>query len=120
MSDIKKFIDNPDTSGPHSEREIELQDWNEEQGRRNAEIEGIELTDAHWEVVHSLREYYLEHGQAKNGRELSKMLENKYMAQGGSKYLRQLFPKGPVAQGMHIAGLEVPPHTRDDGFGISL
>ena len=47
------------------------------------------------------------------------MLDEHYAEQGGRKYLRRLFPQGPVAQGMRIAGLPVPPHTEDEGFGIS-
>jgi tRNA 2-thiouridine synthesizing protein E len=120
MPDIKKVIDNPDTSRPQQAgREIDLQDWDEAQGQRNAEQEGIELTDAHWEVVHYLRDYYLEHGLASSGRVLSDTLDSRFADQGGRKYLRRLFPEGPVAQGMRIAGLPLPPHTEDEGFGVS-
>jgi tRNA 2-thiouridine synthesizing protein E len=120
MPDIKKVIENPDTSSPRqADRKLDLQDWNEAQGQRNAEHEGIELTEAHWEVVHYLREYYLEHGLASNGRELSDTLDNRFADQGGRKHLRRLFPEGPVAQGMRIAGLPLPPHTEDEGFGVS-
>lgn len=120
MPDIKKVIENSDTGNPHiAERELDLQGWDEEQARHNAEQEGIELTANHLEVVHCLRDYYLEHGPVKSGRELSSMLDNEFADQGGRKYLRQLFPEGPVAQGMRIAGLDVPPHTEDGGFGTS-
>ena len=38
MPDIKKVIKNPDTPSPRRvDRELDLQDWNEEQGRRQAE-----------------------------------------------------------------------------------
>ena len=117
MSDI---INNPDTDSPRrADRELDLQGWDKEQGQRNAEQEGIELTDEHWEVVHCLRDYYLEHGPIENGRELGDMLDDEFADQGGRKYLRRLFPEGPVAQGMRIAGLSVPPHTEDTGFGTS-
>ncbi|MDT8405307.1 TusE/DsrC/DsvC family sulfur relay protein [Sulfuriflexus sp.] len=121
MSDIKKLIDNPGTSDPdRADREYDLENWNEEQAREKASVENLELTDAHWEVIHYLRDYYLEHGRAKSGRHLSNALEKQFIDRGGRKYLRQLFPDGPVAQGMVIAGLEVPPLTEDDGFGISF
>jgi tRNA 2-thiouridine synthesizing protein E len=120
VSDSRKVIDNPDTGSPRrTDRESDLHGWNKEQGRRNAEQAGIELTDEHLEVVYCLRKYYLEHGPAKNGRELGDMLDNEFADRGGRKYLRRLFPEGPVAQGMRIAGLAVPPHTEDEGFGTS-
>jgi tRNA 2-thiouridine synthesizing protein E len=120
MPDIRKFIEHPETDNPlRVDHELDLQGWDEEQGRRNAKQEGIELTDEHLEIVHWLRDYYLEHGPAKNGRELGDMLDEEFADRGGRKYLRRLFPNGPVAQGMRIAGLSVPPHTENIGFGTS-
>ena len=120
MPDTKKIIENPDTGSPRrADREIEMESWNQEQGQRNAKQEGIELTDEHWEVINCLREYYLEQGPAENGRELGDMLDREFADQGGRKYLRRLCPGGPVAQGMRIAGLAVPPLTEDEGFGTS-
>jgi tRNA 2-thiouridine synthesizing protein E len=120
MADNKTIIDNPDTgSQRRSDRVDEMRGWDKKQGRLKASEEGIELTDRHWEVVYCLREYYLHNGPAENGRELGDMLDSKFADRGGRKYLRHLFPRGPVAQGMHIAGLEVPPHTQDEGFGTS-
>jgi len=120
MPDIKKVIDNPDTASPRLvDRELDLQGWDDAQGRRTAEQEGIELTEAHLEVVHFLRDHYLKHGPSKNGRELSDDLDERFADQGGRKHLRRLFPEGPVTQGMRIAGLPLPPHTEDEGFGVS-
>lgn len=45
------------------------------------------------------------------------MLDIEYAEQGGRKYLHRLFPECPVAQGMRSAGLPVPPHTENEGFG---
>jgi TusE/DsrC/DsvC family sulfur relay protein len=120
MPDIKKVIANPGTANPQlADRELDLQDWDEAQGRCNAEQEGIEITAAHWEIVHFLRDHYLQHGPSKSGRELSDILDEHFADQGGRKHLRRLFPQGPVAQGMRIAGLPLPPHTEDEGFGVS-
>jgi tRNA 2-thiouridine synthesizing protein E len=120
MPDTRKIIDNPDTPSPRRvDRKLDLQDWDEEQGRRLAQQEGIELTEGHWQVVHFLREAYLEQGPAKNGREIGDLLEKRFADRGGRKYLRILFSEGPVGQGMRIAGLPIPPHTEDRGFGTS-
>jgi len=70
-------------------------------------------------VVHWLRQDYLERGAARYGRELSDRLEAAFASHGGRKHLRCLFPQGPVAQDMRIAGLPLPPYTEDAGFGIS-
>lgn len=70
-------------------------------------------------MLYCLREYYMKDGIPENGREVGDMLEERFDDQGGRKYLRRLFPEGPVAQGMRIAGLAVPPHTQDEGFWTS-
>nr|WP_201091533.1 hypothetical protein [Thiocystis minor] len=33
--------------------------------------------------------------------------------------MRRLFPQGPVTQGMRFAGLPVPAHSEDEGFGTA-
>jgi len=114
-------IDNPDTSSPlRSDREVELQKWNEEEAQRLAAIEGIDLSDAHWAVIYCLRDYYLDNGLAQSGRELGDMLDREFSELGGRKYLHRLFPHGPVAQGMRIAGLPLPAYTVDSGFGSAI
>jgi len=85
--------------------------------REMAGIEGIDLTNEHLGVIECLRDYFLEFGEAENGRDLEEMLDEIFSAHGGRKYLWRLFPHGPVAQGMRIAGLPVPPYTEDKGFG---
>jgi tRNA 2-thiouridine synthesizing protein E len=47
------------------------------------------------------------------------MLDMRFAHEGGRRWLRKLFPEGPVFQGMQIAGLPVPPHTEDAGFGTA-
>jgi TusE/DsrC/DsvC family sulfur relay protein len=121
MAESNKTIDNPDTSSPiRSDREIELQNWNKEKARKIATQEGIELTDAHWAVIYCLRDYYLENGLAQSGRELGDMLDREFSELGGRRYLHRLFPHGPVAQGMRIAGLPLPAYTIDVGFGSAI
>ena len=112
-------VDTDVDSQQRSRRQRELDSWDIEKGRRIAASEGLELNDARLRVVNSLRDYYLEHGLAEHGRELGDMLDERFSAEGGRKYLRELFPGGPVAQGMKIAGLPVPGYTEDEGFGTA-
>lgn len=120
MADIRKIIDNPDTSSPRQiDREIELEDWSPDEGRRTAESLGIEMSDEHWQVIETLRAYYLEHGMPESGRDLSDRLDAEFTEQGGRRHLRRLFPEGSVLQGLKIAGLPIPPYTEDEGFGVA-
>jgi len=47
-------------------------------------------------------------------------LEERFAAEGGRKYLLELFPKGPVAQGCELAGLPVPAYASDGSFGAVM
>jgi len=120
MQESGKIIENPDSPSPRrSDRELDLQERSEGRGRDIAAQEGIELTQAQWEVVYCLRDYYLDQGPPTNGRQVGDMLDEYFEVRGGRKHLRRLFPEGPVAQGMRISGLPVPFHTEDEGFGTS-
>jgi len=94
-----------------------LDDLDETQVREMANKEGIVLTDEHLGVIECLRDYFLEFGEAEKGRDLEEMLDEVFAGHGGRKYLWQLFPSGPVTQGTRIAGLHVPPHSGEKGFG---
>ena len=118
VESMDNSVDTDIPSMQRSNREEELTHWDEDIARSVAVDEGIELTNEHMQVVQALRDYYCEHGEA-TGRVLTDMLETAFTDQGGQKYLRCLFPDGPVKQGMRIAGLPVPAHTEDAGFGIS-
>jgi tRNA 2-thiouridine synthesizing protein E len=110
----------PDTSSPRREdREIQIQDWNRDAGMELAVKEGLELTDSHWQVIDFLRNRYLEHGDPESAREVSEDLETTFSDQGGARFLRHLFPGGPVTQGCRIAGLPVPAYSQDPSFGTS-
>lgn len=72
-----------------------------------AAAEGVELTDAHWEVINYLRDSYREHGHSPNFRAMLKEMQEINSAID-SKYLYDLFPVGPAKQGARIAGLPQP------------
>ena len=91
--------------------------WSRETAEQQAEREGIELTADHWEAVRSLHEYFARREDGVNMRELHDALDERFHGQGGIKFLYTLFPKGPIAQGCRIAGLNAPPGAEDRGFG---
>ncbi|RLM25809.1 sulfurtransferase TusE [Brenneria alni] len=84
-------------------------DWNEALASILAEQEGIQLTDAHWEVVRFVRTFYLKFNTSPAIRMLVKAMAQKYGEEkGNSRYLYRLFPKGPAKQATKIAGLPKP------------
>jgi len=72
-----------------------------------ARAEGIELTDAHWEVILYLRGEYQQHGSTPNFRNLLKGMQA-IRPEADSPYLYDLFPMGPAKQGAKVAGLPQP------------
>ena len=84
-------------------------DWNTEVAEIIAQNESIELSDAHWEVVLFVREFYKEYDTSPAIRVLVKSLANKLGPEiGNSRYVQRLFPKGPAKQATKIAGLPKP------------
>ncbi len=82
-------------------------DFSDEAARVIAAAEGIELSDAHLEVVEYLRNSFREHGHTPNFRTMLKEMQELNPA-ADSKYLYDLFPLGPAKQGARIAGLTQP------------
>ncbi len=103
----------PDVRLPHAPA-----GWTREFALRTAQQEGLKLGDDHWRAVRALQEYYARHEDITiNMRELHDALEELFHDKGGLKYLYQLFPGGPVAQGCRLAGLKAPAGATDRGFG---
>lgn len=84
-------------------------DWTRELAVELATADGIDLTDAHWEVISFLQEYYENYEIAPAIRILTKQIGKRYgQEKGNSKYLYELFPKGPAKQACRYAGLPKP------------
>ncbi len=87
----------------------DLNQWEPEAATVMAAAEDQELTDAHWEVINFLREYYEEYQIAPAVRVLTKAIGKKLgKDKGNSKYLYELFPYGPAKQACKYAGLPKP------------
>lgn len=88
---------------------VNLEDWSKEVGDHLAKEENVEMTDAHWEVVNFLREYYEEYQIAPMIKILVKAVGKKLGPdKGNTKYLFALYPQGPAKQACKIAGLPKP------------
>ncbi len=86
-----------------------LLDWNVEVATQMADRDGIVLTDAHWEVINFLREYYDDYKIAPAIRILTKAMAKKLgREKGNTRYLYKLFPEGPAKQACRYAGLPKP------------
>lgn len=110
MPDIMKFIRNESSlqADPNGYL-LNLDDWNLAVAEQLAADEDIELTEAHWEIIDFLRDYYTEFGNTPNVRSLMKIVAKRLGPEKGTrKYLYDLFPLGPARQGCKIAGLPKP------------
>lgn len=84
-------------------------DWTSELANELAAADDIQLTDAHWEVINFLQEYYENYEIAPAIRILTKQIGKRYgQEKGNSKYLYELFPRGPAKQACRYAGLPKP------------
>lgn len=86
-----------------------VEDWDKEAAMYLAKEEDVEMTEAHWEVVNFLREYYDEYKIAPAVKVLIKAVGKKLgLEKGNNKYLFELYPQGPAIQACKIAGLPKP------------
>ena len=91
-------------------------DWDINVAMAIAKDDDVSLSDDHWELIRALQEYYhkVEFPQL---RQVKDALDERFHSRGGMKYLYQILPGGPVAQGCRLAGLKVPAGAIDKSFG---
>lgn len=84
-----------------------LADWSEDFARALARREGLVLTDAHWELILFLRQYYAEHGVQAQVRVMIRHFTERWgPLRGSNHHLHEMFPRGgPQKQGNRLAGL---------------
>ena len=88
---------------------LDVADWNTDLAVILAEQENIELSEDHWQVIHFVRNFYLEYKTSPAIRALIKALKAEFGEEkANSRYLYRLFPKGPAKQATKIAGLPKP------------
>lgn len=96
-------------------------DWSRDHAKAVAQAEGLTLTQEHWQVIRALQEICArDEDPALNARGLHDALDEHFHAAGGIKHLYALFPKGPLAQGCLLAGLQPPAGTQEKGMGSAV
>ena len=85
---------------------LNIADWNEDVAKHIAQLEDVELTDAHWEEIYIVRDFYQEYNSSPAIRMLVKAMSEKLgVDKGNSRYLQRLFPSGTAKQATKLAGL---------------
>ena len=83
--------------------------WQEELATIMAEMDGFELTIAHWEIIRFVRQFYLTYNTSPAIRALTKAMKAEFGEEkASSRYLFRLFPDGPAKQATKYAGLPKP------------
>jgi TusE/DsrC/DsvC family sulfur relay protein len=88
---------------------VNLEDWSEELALAIADGEGIEMTDAHWEIVNCVRDYYKQFHVSLAIKQLVSEIAKKFgPGKGNTKYLYTLFSDKPTRLANKIGGLPRP------------
>ena len=87
--------------------------WNEAFGEHLAELDGVELTNEHWEIIHYFREYYENYNIPPPMRMVMRVFKKAFGEENAnSRYLHQLFPGGPTRTASKFAGLPKPKNCK--------
>ena len=91
------------------------EDWSKELAEHMAKLEGITLTQKHWDLIEFLRDEFINNsGNQPNTRNIVKAMADKWGTDVIQKDVYDLFPKDPSKQGGRIAGL--PESRRKGGY----
>ena len=93
-----------------------IEDWSEATAEQIAMLEGIVLTDRHWDLISFLRDEFLNNaGNQPNTRNIVKAMSQKWGDKSiNAKSLYDLFPGDPSKQAGKIGGL--PESRRKGGY----
>jgi tRNA 2-thiouridine synthesizing protein E len=94
---------------------VNQEDWSKELAEQMAKLEGITLTQKHWDLIDYLRDEFINNnGTQPNTRHIVKAMSDKWGTNVIQKDVYDLFPKDPSKQGGRIAGL--PESRRKGGY----
>ena len=107
-----------EVSGRNIETDVQgflqhMEQWSEEFAKEQAEKDGIQLYNDHWELIYYFREYHEENLCSPTMHTLIRGLgakNKRYHDQKAyEKHIYHLFPKDPVHEVCKLAGLPLPP-----------
>lgn len=88
---------------------LNLSDWSPQVAEMLARREEIILTEAHWEIIYTIREFYEEFDLSPAMRPFARYVKQKLGSdKAKSIYLMTLFPESPAKKAARIAGLPRP------------
>ena len=95
---------------------VNMDEWDKEVAEAIAAVEGVSLTQDHWDVIEYLRDAYINrNGEQPNNRAILKAMQEKWAGRAvDNKALFELFPGNPSKQAGKIAGL--PESMRKGGY----
>ncbi len=87
-----------------------LDEWSEELAAQIAINEKIgELTDEHWDIIKTAREFFQDEGVVAEPRKFAKVMKERFGADRSSQqYIYSLFPTGLIKCANKVAGLPRP------------
>ena len=87
--------------------------WSAPLARHIASLDGIELSDEHWEIIHYFREYYEDYNIPPPMRMVMRVFKKAFGDENAnSRYLHSLFPEGPTKTASKYAGLPKPKNCK--------
>jgi len=88
---------------------LDPDEWNEDVALAIAAQERIVMTEAHWEIVRFVRNYFEQQQSVPENRTLLKMLRDRHGRDVATRrYVQGLFPYGFGQQACKIAGMRKP------------
>jgi len=90
---------------------LNAEEWSPEFVTVTAEAIELSITDSHWEIINTVRDFYLESNIAPTYRVLVGICDKKLgKEKGNSLYLNKLFLNKAHRNICRLAGLPKPPH----------
>jgi len=87
--------------------------WSAELGTYMASLDGVTLTDEHWEVINYFREYYEDYNIPPPMRMVIRVFKKAFGEENAnSRYMLRLFPEGATKAASKFAGLPKPKNCK--------